>query len=49
MSQEGIDPKKIQKYVLEIASYRAEATMLHLRCIYDTRKILTQDQIDILE
>ena len=49
LSKNGAKPSEIQKYVYEIASYRAEATMVHLKCIYNTRKILTQDQLDILE
>ena len=48
-SQMGVEPQKLKKYVDEIAKYRAEATMVHLRCIYNTRKVLTQDQLDILE
>jgi len=48
-SKFGVAPEKLKKYVDEIAKYRAEATMVHLKCIYNTRKVLTQEQLDILE
>ena len=48
-SKFGVAPEKLKKYVDEIAKYRAEATMVHLRCIYNTRKVLTEEQLDILE
>ena len=35
--------------VARLASLRAQATMMHLKCIYETRKILTKEQIEILE
>ena len=48
-SNKGANPKSLKKDVYKLANLRAEATMLHLQCIYKTRKILTQDQLDILE
>ena len=45
----GVAPEKLKDDVYKLAKLRAEATMLHFECIYDTRKILTQDQRDILE
>ena len=48
-SNDGVNPESLKKDVFKLADLRAEATMLHLNCIYKTRKILTQDQLDILE
>jgi len=42
-------PKLLKERVNKLASLRAKATMVHLKCIYDTRKILTEDQLYILE
>jgi Spy/CpxP family protein refolding chaperone len=48
-SNQGIKPAKIQAKVEKLASLRAQATMLHLNCLYNTKKILTQEQLDIIE
>ena len=48
-SFKGIKPQMLEKDVKKLASLRAEATMTHLRCIYNTRKILTRNQLDIIE
>jgi len=48
-SNTGANPASLKKDVYKLANLRAQATMLHLKCIYNTRKILTQDQLDILE
>ena len=48
-TKEGATPKSLQKSVSKLASLRAEATMLHISCIYNTKAILTEDQIDIIE
>jgi len=48
-SSSGEDPKMLSEKVFKLADLRAEATMAHLNCIYKTKKILTQDQLDILE
>jgi len=45
----GANPASLKKDVYKLANLRAQATMLHLKCIYNTREILTQDQLDILE
>ncbi len=42
-------PKLLKDRVNTLASLRAKATMVHLKCIYDTRDILTEDQLYILE
>ena len=48
-SNDNVEPKLLQDKVSKLASLRAEATMVHLKCIYDTREILTEDQLYILE
>ncbi len=44
----GEEPDALQSLVQTIAKLKTEATMVHLRCIYNTNKILTQQQIDFL-
>ena len=34
--------------VQAIAGLKAEATMIHLRCLYDTREILDKQQLDFI-
>jgi len=48
-SNKGVDPQKLKGDVYKLAKLRAAATMIHLKCIYNTRKVLTQEQRDILE
>ena len=48
-SNDGSKPKLLEEKVNKLASLRAEATMVHLNCIYDTRAVLTKDQLYILE
>jgi len=48
-SNEGATPASLKKQVSELADLRAAATMVHLDCIYDTRQILTKEQLYILE
>ncbi len=48
-SNEGSEPESLKTKVSKLASLRAEATMIHLDCIYNTRTILTKDQLYILE
>ena len=48
-SNDGTKPKLLQEKVSKLASLRAEATMVHLNCIYDTRTVLTKEQLYILE
>ena len=42
-------PASLKALVDAIAKLRAEATMVHLDCIYDTRMILTEDQLYVVE
>jgi Spy/CpxP family protein refolding chaperone len=48
-SFDGVKPGALKKQVSLLASLRAEATMVHLTCIYKTRTLLTKEQLDILE
>ncbi len=48
-SSDNVEPKLLQDKVNKLASLRARATMIHLNCIYNTREILTEDQLYILE
>jgi hypothetical protein len=45
----GKTPDQLRDQIQTIASLKAEATMIHLRCIYDTGQILDQQQLDILK
>ncbi len=45
----GMEPDQLLPTVKEIAALKTEATMVHLKCIYDTRKILTEQQLKWLE
>ncbi len=47
-SLSGKTPNELQPLVQEIAGLKAEATMLHLRCIYNTSNVLDQQQMDFL-
>ena len=48
-SNNGVNPDTLEDSLEKLAELRAEATMLHLRCLYDTRKTLTQKQLEIME
>ena len=48
-SNDNVEPKFLKDKVSKLASLRAEATMVHLNCIFNTRDILTEDQLYILE
>ena len=45
----GKTPEDLASSVQSIGWLKSEATMLHLRCIYDTNKILTAEQKDFLQ
>jgi len=45
----GKTPEDLASPVQSIGWLKSEATMLHLRCIYDTNKILTAPQKDFLQ
>ena len=44
----GKTPDELQSLVKTSAGFKAEATMVHLRCIYNTSNILNQQQLDFL-
>ena len=45
----GKTPEELQSLVQEIAKLKAEATMIHLRCLYNTSAILDQNQLELLK
>ena len=45
----GSTPKELLAIVNKIAEYKVQATTAHLQCIYDTQKILTKKQLDLLD
>jgi hypothetical protein len=44
----GIKPEELYTIVDKIAIYKKEATIVHLNCVYNTQKVLTQEQLDLL-
>lgn len=44
----GKAPEELQALVQKVAQLKAEATMIHLRCIYNTSKVLDQQQLALL-
>ncbi|QSZ42055.1 hypothetical protein GJV85_08005 [Sulfurimonas aquatica] len=48
-SNDGATPASLKDRVSKLASLRAAATMVHLNCIFDTRAILSDDQLYVLE
>ena len=44
----GKTPDELHSIVQAISKLKAEATMIHLKCIFDTSNILNQQQLDIL-
>ena len=48
-SLNGKNPEELQSLVKDIAKLKSEATMVHLRCIYKTSKVLDQKQLDFLK
>ncbi|EDZ62731.1 hypothetical protein SMGD1_2825 [Sulfurimonas gotlandica GD1] len=48
-SSNGANPDSLEDSLQKLAELRAEATMLHLRCLYDTRNILTKKQLQLIE
>jgi hypothetical protein len=45
---DGKIPAELHSLVKAIAELKAEATMVHLRCVYDTSEILDQQQLEVL-
>ena len=45
----GANPEDLEEDVEKLAELRAEATIIHLNCIYDTKNILTKKQLQLIE
>jgi hypothetical protein len=45
----GSKPSELKSLVDKIASFKAEATQVHLTCVYRTQKVLNQKQLDVLK
>lgn len=41
-------PEELKSMVETIANLKAQATMVHLRCIYNTREVLEEQQLNLL-
>ena len=41
-------PKKLKKEIKKLAKLKKKATMIHLKCIFKTRKILSKKQLQII-
>lgn len=48
-SKNGASPASLEEDVEKLALLRAEATMIHLKCIYDTRNVLSKKQLQLIE
>ena len=48
-SANGAKPETLKESLSRLASLRAEATMAHLNCIYNTRALLSEEQLEIIE
>ena len=44
----GKEPSSLKPQVDAIAQLKVEATMVHLKCVSNTQKVLTKDQLDLL-
>ncbi|MCF6310430.1 MAG: hypothetical protein L3J19_08200 [Sulfurimonas sp.] len=45
----GSKPKELFDIVNKIAKYKIKATKAHLKCVYRTKKILTKEQLEVLD
>ena len=48
-SANGQTPASLEEDVEKLAELRAEATMIHLNCIYNTKKVLSKEQLQLVE
>ncbi len=48
MAMQGESPQKLNPMVDQLSQLKAEATKVHIRCIYDTNNILTKKQMEFL-
>jgi hypothetical protein len=44
----GNSPKELQPLVQALANYKTQASLVHLKCIDDTRRILSPEQMKTL-
>lgn len=45
----GSKPEELVDTVNQIATYKVQATTAHLKCVYRTKKILTKEQLEVLD
>jgi len=48
-SANGAKPESLEEDVEKLAELRAEATIIHLNCIYNTRDVLSKKQLQLIE
>ena len=48
-TKKGEKPQALQNKVEKLAKLKAKATMVHLHCLYNTKKILTPQQLKVLK
>jgi len=41
-------PENLKNLIKKIAVYKSEATMVHLKCVYNTQQVLTTEQLNLL-
>jgi len=45
LTNDGLEPKEIFKLTQKLSNLKHEATKTHIRCIYNTKKVLTKEQL----
>jgi Spy/CpxP family protein refolding chaperone len=45
----GEKPENLKEKVDQIAKLKAKATMAHIKCIHDTKRVLTDRQLEVLK
>ncbi len=45
----GATPDTLDQKVKELSKLKAKATMVHIECIYDSKKVLTKEQLEFLQ
>lgn len=48
LAMQGSDPKELTQLIKDLSEKKAEATRVHINCIYDTSNILTPEQLQFL-
>ena len=44
----GETPQSVSSLLEKVSALKIKASIVHFQCIYDTKKILTEDQLDLL-